>query len=239
MLTIIRSSTCYTPVGFDQTIIYLMHEIERIFTKYLFWATVRSSLTYLDQGVRQDATAFVALCAWWSCRPSTRVQIPAGSICSIRSGQIYCESCRLGGPIRFGAATSPTFQWRKVSWIWLQSWIGQRAKCCPGRCQTCWTPAFSLKHRKTPSPNMASWRSWMRIKAANTWAQVGSRFWPRPISNFYGWTRSLSRQHLHRTASLRPRLGVGAQKFGVCYISSPSLKFPIKLLPRNFIFAAP
>jgi putative transposase len=60
LLTISRSSTCYTPVGFDQTIIYLMHEIERIFTKYPFWATARSSPTYLDLGFRQEATACVA-----------------------------------------------------------------------------------------------------------------------------------------------------------------------------------
>ena len=216
-----------------------MHEIDRIFTKYPFWATVRSLLTYLNQGFRQDATACVVWCASWSCRPSTRVQIPARSICSIRFGQIYCESCRLRGPIRFGAATSPTFQWRKVSWIWSQSWIGQRAKCCPGCCQTRWTPAFALNHWKKPSLNMASWGSWMRIKAANIWAQVGSRFWPRPISNFYAWVRSPSRQHLHRAASYRPRLGIGLQKFGVRYISSPSSKFPIKLLPRNFTFASP
>jgi len=143
-----------------------MHEIDRIFTKYPFWATVRSLLTYLNQGFRQDATACVVWCASWSCRPSTRVQIPARSICSIRFGQIYCESCRLRGPIRFGAATSPTFQWRKVSWIWSQSWIVQRAKCCPGCCQTRWTPAFALNHWKKPSLNMASWGSWMRIKAA-------------------------------------------------------------------------
>ena len=216
-----------------------MHEIDRIFTKYPFWATVRSLLTYLNQGFRQDATACVVWCASWSCRPSTRVQIPARSICSIRFGQIYCESCWLRGPIRFGAATSPTFQWRKVSWIWSQSWIGQRAKCCPGCYQTRWTPAFALNHWKKSSLNMASWGSWMRIKAANIWAQVGSRFWPRPISNFYWWVRSPSRQHLHRTASHRPRLGVGLQKFGVRYISSPSSKFLIKLLLRNFTFASP
>ena len=216
-----------------------MHEIDRIFTKYPFWATVRSLLTYLNQGFRQDATACVVWCASWSCRPSTRVQIPARSICSIRFGQIYCESCWLRGPIRFGAATSPTFQWRKVSWIWSQSWIGQRAKCCPGCYQTRWTPAFALNHWKKSSLNMASWGSWMRIKAAKTWAQVGSRFWPRLISNFYVWVRSPSRQHLHRTASHRPRLGIGLQKFAVRYISSSSSKFPIKLLPRNFTFASP
>ena len=59
LLTISRSSTYYTPVGLDQATIYLMHEIDRIFTKYPFWATVRSLLTYLNQGFRQDATACV------------------------------------------------------------------------------------------------------------------------------------------------------------------------------------
>jgi putative transposase len=34
LLKISRSSIYYTPVGFDQATIELMHEIDRVFTKY-------------------------------------------------------------------------------------------------------------------------------------------------------------------------------------------------------------
>ena len=39
LLKISRSSIYYTPVGFDQATIDLMHEIDRIFTKYPFFSS--------------------------------------------------------------------------------------------------------------------------------------------------------------------------------------------------------
>ena len=40
LLKISRSSIYYTPVGFDQVTIDLMHEIDRIFTKYPFFGSL-------------------------------------------------------------------------------------------------------------------------------------------------------------------------------------------------------
>ena len=48
LLKISRSSLYYTPVGFDQATIDLMHEIDRIFTKYPFFGS-RQITAYLPQ----------------------------------------------------------------------------------------------------------------------------------------------------------------------------------------------
>ncbi len=48
LLKLSRSSIYYTPVGFDQTTIELMHEIDRIFTKYPFFGS-RQIAAYLPQ----------------------------------------------------------------------------------------------------------------------------------------------------------------------------------------------
>ena len=48
LLRISRSSIYYTPVGFDPATIDLMQEIDRIFTKYPFFA-IRQIVAYLPQ----------------------------------------------------------------------------------------------------------------------------------------------------------------------------------------------
>ena len=48
LLKISRSSIYYTPVGFDQATVDLMHEIDRIFTKYPFFGS-RQIAAYLPQ----------------------------------------------------------------------------------------------------------------------------------------------------------------------------------------------
>lgn len=48
LLKINRSSIYYTPVGFDQTTIELMHEIDRIITKYPFFGS-RQIAAYLPR----------------------------------------------------------------------------------------------------------------------------------------------------------------------------------------------
>ena len=60
LLKISRSSIYYTPVGFDQATIDLMHEIDRIFTKYPFFAAARSRHIYPSPGSRLGGTVFVA-----------------------------------------------------------------------------------------------------------------------------------------------------------------------------------
>ena len=48
LLKISRFSIYYTPVGFDQATIYMMHEMDRIFTKYPFFGG-RQIAAYLPQ----------------------------------------------------------------------------------------------------------------------------------------------------------------------------------------------
>lgn len=48
LLKISRSSIYYTPVGFDQASLDLMHEIDRVFTKYPFFGS-RQIAAYLPQ----------------------------------------------------------------------------------------------------------------------------------------------------------------------------------------------
>jgi len=48
LLKVSRSSIYYTPVGLDQATIALMHEIDRVFTKYPFFGS-RQIAAYLPQ----------------------------------------------------------------------------------------------------------------------------------------------------------------------------------------------
>ena len=48
LLKISRSSIYYTPVGLDQTTLDLLHEMNRIFTKYPFFGSCQIA-TYLPQ----------------------------------------------------------------------------------------------------------------------------------------------------------------------------------------------
>ena len=73
LLKISRSSIYYTPVGFDQATIDLMHEIDRIFTKYPFFGS-RQIAAYLPQSrgpIMFGAATLptfpsrTAFCIWW------------------------------------------------------------------------------------------------------------------------------------------------------------------------------
>lgn len=50
LLKISRSSIYYTPVGFDQATIELMHEIDRVFTKYPFFGSRQIAAYLLQSG---------------------------------------------------------------------------------------------------------------------------------------------------------------------------------------------
>jgi hypothetical protein len=74
LLKISRSSIYYTPVGFDPATLDLMHEIDRVFTKYPFFhcpaghckamsregAVARLRPIFLSQGSLRDAIVFAA-----------------------------------------------------------------------------------------------------------------------------------------------------------------------------------
>ena len=148
LLKISRSSIYYTPFGFDQAAIDLMHEINRIFTKYPFFGSHQIAAYLLQSGLAAERHRVRRLMGIMGCRPSIKDRTPARSIRSIRSGHINRERCQSRAPITFGAAKLPAFQCRTGSYIWSQSWIGRRAKCCPGGFQIGWTPAFTLKNWK-------------------------------------------------------------------------------------------
>ena len=60
LLKISRSSICYTPVGFDQATIDLMHEIDRIFTKYPFFRCRQIAAYLPSRGSLRAVIVFVA-----------------------------------------------------------------------------------------------------------------------------------------------------------------------------------
>jgi putative transposase len=60
LLKIGRLSLYYTPVGFDEATIDPMHEIDRIFAKYPFFAVTRLQRIYLIRVSRRVATVSVA-----------------------------------------------------------------------------------------------------------------------------------------------------------------------------------
>ncbi|MDA9822266.1 IS3 family transposase [Paracoccaceae bacterium] len=106
LLKISRSSIYCTLAGFDQAAIDLMHEIDRIFTKYPFFGS-RQIAAYLPQSgfsagrhrVRRmmDITGLQAIYEG----PNTSKKHPQHKIWQYVLRKL---------PIMFGAATLPTFQ---------------------------------------------------------------------------------------------------------------------------------
>jgi hypothetical protein len=60
LLKISRSSIYYTPVGVNAETLKLMHEIDRVFTKYPLSEVARLLLTFLSLASQPDDTVFVA-----------------------------------------------------------------------------------------------------------------------------------------------------------------------------------
>ena len=89
LLKISRSSIYYTPVGFDQATIDLLHEIDRIFTKYPFCGS-RQIAAYLPQsGFAAGRHRVRRLMGIMGLQAIYKGPKPARSIRSIRSGHIY------------------------------------------------------------------------------------------------------------------------------------------------------
>jgi putative transposase len=124
LLKISRSSIYYTPVGVDAETLKLMHEIDRVFTKYPFFGS-RQIAAYLPQSgfsagrhrVRRLMN-IMGLQAIYK-GPNTSKKHP--------QHRIYPYQLRKLA-IRFGAATSPTSSSRTAFCIWWQSWIGRSAR---------------------------------------------------------------------------------------------------------------
>ena len=106
LLRISRSSTYYTPVGFDPATIDLIQKIDRIFTKYPFF-----------------------------------------------------ESRQSRGPIRFGAATSPTSQSKMASVSGGDHGLGDAKSTDLAAFKYAGMQASALRRWRRPSRNTASLRS--------------------------------------------------------------------------------
>ena len=84
LLKISRSSIYYTPVGFDQATIDLMHEIDRIFTKYPFFGS-RQITAYLPQSGfsagRQRVCRLMAIMGLQAIYKGPNTRCPATHAC--------------------------------------------------------------------------------------------------------------------------------------------------------------
>ena len=138
LLKISRSSVYYTPVGFDQATIDLKHEIDGIFAKYRFFGS-RQIADYLPQSgfsagryrVRR-LMGIMGLQAIYK-GPNTSKKHPEHRMYPYLLRKLPItqpnHAAQSRGPIRFGAATSPTSQSKTAFRIWWRSWIGRREKC--------------------------------------------------------------------------------------------------------------
>ena len=125
LLKISRSSIYYTPVGVNAETLKLMHEIDRIFTKYPFFGC-RQIAAYLPQSgfsagrhrVRRLMN-IMGLQAIYK-GPNTSKKHPQHRIYPYLLRKLASR-----GPIRFGAVTSPIFPSKTAFCIWWRSWIGR------------------------------------------------------------------------------------------------------------------
>ncbi len=146
LLKISRSSNYYTSVGFDPATLDLMHEIDRIFTKYPFFGS-RQIAAYLPQSgfsagrhrVRR-LMGIMGLQAIYK-GPNTSKKHP--------QHRVYPYLLR---KLAITRPTHPSQAWLSVSGS------DHGAKCCPGGSQIRWMPAFVSKHWRRQSPDTASQR---------------------------------------------------------------------------------
>ena len=126
LLKIGRSSIYYTPVGVNAETLKLMHEIDRVLTKYPFFES-RQIAAYLPQSgfsagqhrVRRLMN-IIGLHAIYKA-PNTSKKHPQHRIYPY-----LLRKLAITRPNPVGAATSPTSPSRTAFCIWWQSWTGRR-----------------------------------------------------------------------------------------------------------------
>ena len=159
VLNISRSGLYYTPVGMCGQALALMHQIDRVFTRFPFFGN-RQIAAYLPRaGYRagrhrvRRLMKIMGLEAIYK-RPNTSKNIP-------KTGYIplCCAVCRSIRPTKSGALTSPISRSGMAFCIWLRLWTEQRERCCPSGCPTLWAPAFALRPCKRLSTGSACHRS--------------------------------------------------------------------------------
>ena len=89
LLKISRSSIYYTPVGVDAETLKLMHEIDRVFTKYPFFGSLQIAAYLPQSGFSAGRHRIRRLMNIMGLQAIYKGPKPARSIRSIRSGHIY------------------------------------------------------------------------------------------------------------------------------------------------------
>ena len=138
LLSIGRSSLCYTPKGETAETLALMRRIDDLFLKYPFYGARQMVRHLRREGVRigrrraARLMRLLGLQAVWRA-PRTSDRHP-GTGC----GPIRSRACGSSGRTTSGAPTSPTSRCSAASSTWWRSWTGRAATSWPGGCRTRW-----------------------------------------------------------------------------------------------------
>jgi len=220
LLKISRSSIYYTPVGFDQATIELMHEIDRIFTKYPFFGS-RQIAAYLPQSgfsagrhrVRR-LMGIMGLQAIYK-GPNTSKKHPQHKIWPYllrklpitRPNHVWCSDITYI-PVRNGFlylvaimdwATRKVLSWRLSNTL--------DASFCVEALEEAIATYGKPEIMNTDQGSQYTGAGWI-----TTLTKAEIKISPLMHVNMHcravnGWPRSLSRQHLHRTALAIPQAG--------------------------------
>ena len=167
LLKIRRSSLYYAPVGVNAETLKLMNEIDRVFTKYPFFGS-RQIAAYLPRNGfhagRHRVRRLMGVIGLQAIYKGPNTRRPATHACMCERGQEASSAPDLSIPAAetanhapkpclplahedvrcraAGAAISPIFRSGADSFIWWQSWIGQRVRCWRSGSRIRWMPAF-------------------------------------------------------------------------------------------------
>lgn len=145
LVSINRSSFYYCPKGEAPLNLELMRLIDAQFLETPWYGSRQMARHLRREGYTVGRKRVRRLMAHMGLapiyqRPRTTVPHP--------EHQIYPYLLRdlvIDRPTRFGAVTSPTFPCGAAFCIWLRSWTGRRARCCPGGCRTPWMSSSAWK----------------------------------------------------------------------------------------------
>ncbi len=168
LLKISRSSIYYTPVGVNAETLKLMHEIDRVFTKYPFFGS-RQIAAYLPQSGfsagRHRVRRLMNIMGLQTIYkgPNTSKKHPQHRIYPYllrklpitRPNQVWCSDITYI-PVRNGFLYLVAIRWLTGVFTPREAWIGQPARCCPGGSQIRWMLASVLRRWRRLSQNMES-----------------------------------------------------------------------------------
>ena len=146
LLKISRSSIYYTPVGVNAETLKLMHEIDRVFTKYPFFGS-RQIAAYLPQSGFSAGRHRVRRLmkhhgvAGHLQGPKYQQEAPTASIYPYSIEKAGNHAAQSGLVQRHYLHSRQ----ERLPVLWWRSWTGRPAKCCPGGCQIRSIPASVLE----------------------------------------------------------------------------------------------